>query len=400
MFRRANLLTACLLLAAGLYSAAAHAAMPKWSGAAPRPEAKKRSPFAQEQETGFLNRRIDFHGVTYKFQVYLPEEFHRDDKKPWPIALFLHGRGERGSEGMWQTQIGLPQALRDHPERWPFIVVMPQCTFPSFWTDPEMLAMAMAALDQEQAEFRTDPARTYLTGLSMGGYGAWELAKMYPKRWAAVAIASGGIFWSYAPERWQDSAALPGDYARAIGKTPIWLFHGSEDTTVPEKESELMYAAFKANAGNIKLWVYQGYHHDSWTRAFNEPELPHWLLTHRATQPETQPFAERLVLSAHPAAIKLSIAALDVLTGDYHDASGKLVATLYRQGEQLFQRSGHGDISPLEAESPTSFFYPQGGVWTRLIVERDSQGRITGLLYRDDRHEEHWERKRITVAGR
>ena len=67
-------------------------------------------------------------GPRYRYQVYVPEEWRRDDHKQWPVILFLHGRGERGSEGMWQTQIGLPQAIRDHPERWPFIVVMPQCS--------------------------------------------------------------------------------------------------------------------------------------------------------------------------------------------------------------------------------------------------------------------------------
>jgi acetyl esterase/lipase len=85
----------------------------------PRPE--------DVQETGFLNRKIELHGATYRYQVYLPEEWRRNDHKQWPVILFLHGRGERGSEGMWQTQIGLPAAVRDHPERWPFVIVMPQC---------------------------------------------------------------------------------------------------------------------------------------------------------------------------------------------------------------------------------------------------------------------------------
>ena len=122
--------------------------------------------------------------ITYRYQVYVPEDWRPNDHKQWPIILFLHGRGERGSEGMWQTQIGLPQAIRDHPERWPFIVVMPQCSLDRYWTDKEMLAMAMAELDEETAEFHGDSARTYLAGLSMGGYGAWELARQYPKRWA------------------------------------------------------------------------------------------------------------------------------------------------------------------------------------------------------------------------
>ena len=185
---------------------------------------------APPQETGFLNRKIELHGVTYRFQVYLPEEWRRDDRKQWPVILFLHGRGERGSEGMWQTQIGLPEAVRDHPERWPFVIVMPQCPLAHYWTDPEMLTLAMAALDQETAEFHGDPERTYLTGLSLGGYGAWELARLYPQRWAAIAIAAGGVFWSYAPERWQEASTLPAEYARALGRTPVWLFHGTKIT--------------------------------------------------------------------------------------------------------------------------------------------------------------------------
>jgi len=209
-------LCACFLLAAAPPSASA---LPATAMAHAPSNAHAAHP-EPLQETGFLNRRIDWRGATYRFQVYLPEEWRRDDHKQWPIILFLHGRGERGSEGMWQTQIGLPQAVRDHPERWPFIIVMPQCPLPNYWTDPEMMAMAMAALDLETAEFHADPERTYLTGLSLGGYGAWELARANPHRWAAIAIASSGIFWSYAPERWQESATLPAEYARDLGR--VW----------------------------------------------------------------------------------------------------------------------------------------------------------------------------------
>lgn len=350
-------------------------------------------PAAPKQETGFLNRRIVVQGVLYRFQVYLPEEYRKNDRHPWPIILFLHGRGERGDEGMWQTQVGLPQELRDHPERWPFIVVMPQCTFPHVWTDADMLQMAMATLDQETAEFHADRDRTYLTGLSLGGYGAWELAKMYPQRWAAIVIAAGGPFWSYAPERWREANTLPAEYARAVGHTPVWLFHGSEDHVVPVRESELMYGALKAQGGHVRLWIFQGLHHDCWTRAYNEPELPRWILDHRlSAKPETQAFAERLVIPLHPNPIKMSPATLDTLAGEYRDPAGHLAATLFRQGTVLYQRDPHGEIAELEPESPNSLFYPSGSTWTRLLVERDAMGRVTGLVYRDDRHSERWER--------
>ena len=122
---------------------------------------------SHQQETGFLNRKLQLNHATYRYQVYVPEEWRRDDHKKWPVILFLHGRGERGGEGMWQTQIGLPAAIRDHPERWPFIVVMPQCAQGHYWTDHDMLTVAIMTLDQETAEFHDDPTRTYLSGLSM-----------------------------------------------------------------------------------------------------------------------------------------------------------------------------------------------------------------------------------------
>jgi acetyl esterase/lipase len=355
---------------------------------------------ATPQETGFLNRTLALHGATYHYQVYLPESFRRDDHKQWPVILFLHGRGERGSEGMWQTQVGLPQAVRDHPERWPFVIVMPQCPLSRYWTDPEMLTMAMNALNRETAEFNLDPERTYLSGLSMGGYGAWELARFHPRRWAAVAIAAGGVFWSYQPERWQQASTLPTEYARALGRTPVWLFQGSSDNIVIPRQSELMFEALKGNGGHVRLWIYQGLHHDCWTRAYNEQELPRWLLMHRNDakgRAEWTTFAERLSIPLHPSAIKLSQAALDLLAGEYRDAHGHDAAILFRQGERFYEKNPQGDVFELAAESPSVFFYPNGSSLTRFIFEHNAEGRVTSVIFRDDRHEERWEKR---VFGR
>jgi acetyl esterase/lipase len=346
-----------------------------------------------QQETGFLNRKIELHGVSYRFQVYLPEDWRRDDRKQWPIILFLHGRGERGSEGMWQTQIGLPQAVRDHPERWPFVIVMPQCPLPGYWTDPDMLAMAMAALDREATEFHTDPERTYLSGLSLGGYGAWELARLNPKRWAAIAISSSGVFWSYAPERWLQVSTLPAEYAHALGHTPVWLFHGTDDNVVPARESELMFEAIKAAGGRVRLWLFQGLKHDCWTSAYNEPELPRWLLFHRTANLEPSAFAERILVPLHPPPIKLAPAQLDSLVGDYLDKNGHREVTIFRQGDLLYEKNRFGEIGEIAPESPSIFFYPNGATIPRLIFQRDPQGHITALVLHDDRHEERWEKR-------
>ena len=356
-------------------------------------------------ETGFLNRQLVLHGQLHRFQVYVPEQWNPADHRLWPIILFLHGRGERGQEGMWQTQVGLPQAVRAHPERWPFIIVMPQCPQDAFWTDPDSLALAMETLDRESDEFHGDPERTYLTGLSMGGYGAWELIRKHPRRWAAVSIASGGVFWSYAPERWQRVNTLPAEYARALGHTAAWLFHGTEDPVVVPKQDELMFDAIKAEGGRVRLWLYQGLRHDSWTRAFNEPDLPRWLLSHRLEPPtskqfrEPQPYAERTLVPQHPPAIRLTTAQLEALTGEYAEPHSHGVITLLIQADQLLERDTYGQFLPLEAETPNILFYPNGSYYTRLTVERDSQGRVTGILYRDDRLEERWERRLNASPG-
>jgi len=391
MFRFFPYAAALFLLVAPLPAARA-SSLSAAKGDEPKAHHEKPEP---PQETGFLNRKIELHGVTYRFQVYLPEEWRRDDHRQWPIILFLHGRGERGSEGMWQTQIGLPAQVRDHPERWPFIIVMPQCPLGSVWTDPEILAMAIAALDEETAEFHADVDRTYLTGLSLGGYGAWELARSFPHRWAAIAIAASGVFWSYAPERWQELATLPAEYAKALGRTPVWLFHGVDDPVVQPRESELMFDALKANDGHVRLWMYQSLKHDCWTRAFNEPELPRWLLAHRTgpAAPELPALAERLVIPFHPPALKLAPALLDALAGQYEDKNGHPVITIVRQGELLFEKNLQGEIAELAAETSSEFFYSNGSSTTRLFFEHDAQGRITALMLRDDRHEERWEKR-------
>ena len=363
------------------------------------------------QETGFLNRSIAVGAASYRYQVYVPLEWRRDDHKLWPIILFLHGRGERGAEGMWQTQIGLPQDVRDHPERWPFIIVLPQCPINSYWTDQPSMDLAMAALNRETAEFNGDPDRTYLTGLSLGGYGAWELARLYPHRWAAVAIVSSGIFWSYAPDRWTRAFSLPGEYARAVGHLPFWLFHGSEDSVVNTRQSEIMYEALKTSGGRVRLWIYEGMHHDTWTRAYNEPELPKWFLDHRlpappnprngkglVREPEPPPYSERDVIPLHPPAIKLTTPQLENLLGDYLEPNGYVAVSLFIQNDKLYIRNRYGEIDELAAASPTDLFYPYGSYSTHLVAERASDGHIAALVLRDDRHEERWEKKKTVTA--
>ena len=128
---------------------------------------------SQGHATGFLDRSTMVDGHVYRYQVYVPREY--DAARQWPVILFLHGAGERGSDGLLQTEVGLPSAIRRMPDRYPAIVVAPQVPLDSTWQGRPGQA-AMQALDETMAEFSSDPARVYLAGLSMGGNGSWYLA--------------------------------------------------------------------------------------------------------------------------------------------------------------------------------------------------------------------------------
>ncbi|MDX1980292.1 MAG: alpha/beta hydrolase-fold protein [Bryobacteraceae bacterium] len=142
-------------------------------------------------ETGFLDREVSSGGEMFRYQVYVPRDYTAD--RDWPVILFLHGAGQSGSNGLTQTEIGLPNAIRKNPERFPAIVVMPQSAPARQWTTPVEQDQALAALDKTMKEFRGDPKRVYLTGLSKGGYGTWSLAARAPERFAAIVPICGGV---------------------------------------------------------------------------------------------------------------------------------------------------------------------------------------------------------------
>jgi predicted peptidase len=238
---------------------------------------------ARKQETGFLNRTLDAGGETFRYQVYVSADY--DPHKKWPVILFLHGAGERGNDGLIQTDVGLGHAIREHAANFPFIVVMPQCRKEKLWTDPDMQAQALAALDRSIKEFHGDRDRIYLTGLSMGGYGTWDLAVKYPRRFAAYVVVCGGI---RGPERFPqlhvslaDDPKIADPYsetARRIGKTPVRIFHGGDDPAVPVEESRKMAEALKSAGADVQYTEYPGVGHDSWQKAYAEPDLVPWLL--------------------------------------------------------------------------------------------------------------------------
>jgi predicted peptidase len=242
--------------------------------------------FARKPETGFLDRTFALHGSNYKYQVFVPENY--SPSKKWPIILFLHGAGERGSDGLIQTQVGIGTAVRKERSRFPAVIVMPQCETDHWWSEPAMQELALAALVAATREFKGDPKRTYLTGLSMGGYGSWSIAAKYPGKFAAIAPICGGLvlpahLTQQHPElekiAYPDDPKSYADVAAKIGKTPVWIFHGGDDPVVPTEGSRKLNEAIKAAGGNVRYTEYPGVGHNSWDNAYADPELMTWMLS-------------------------------------------------------------------------------------------------------------------------
>lgn len=235
------------------------------------------APVSALAETGFLDRTVRVDGQDYAFQVYVPRKPVAGRK---PIILALHGAGERGSDGLFQTEVGLAGAIRRHPDRWPAIVVFPQAPLNQLWMGAPA-KIAMAALAQAEREFGTDPNRVYLAGLSMGGNGTWRLAYENPDRFAAIVPVCGfaGTFRGLPP-----IAAGPDPYAALatrIAHLPVWIVHGDADVVVPVDESRKMAAALKAAGAQVTYKELAGVNHDSWNPGFDDETLPQWLFQQR-----------------------------------------------------------------------------------------------------------------------
>jgi len=197
------------------------------------------------------------------YWLYLPEDYGTEGKT-WPLLMFLHGMGERGSD-INQVLAHGPARLASEGKGFPFIIISPQCSEGDWWGNKvdELVALC----DHIADTYAVDKNRLYITGLSMGGYGTWEMVEKHPDKFAAAAPICGGGNTALAKHRLKD--------------IPIWVFHGAKDDEVPIKKSEEMVEALKqAGNKNVKFTIYPETGHDSWTEAYNDPELYEWFLEH------------------------------------------------------------------------------------------------------------------------
>ena len=200
------------------------------------------------------------HPVQMDYLLALPKNYDTKDK--WPLMLFLHGAGERGDDLDLVKKHGPPKFASQGKDM-PFIVVSPQCKKNRWW-EPISLS---ALLDEIEKNHKVDTDRIYVTGLSMGGFGTWNLAAHTPERFAAIAPICGG----------GDSVRT----AYTIGdQVPVWVFHGAKDNVVPIERSQVLVDAFKKKEIDVKFTIYPDAGHDSWTETYDNAELYEWMLSH------------------------------------------------------------------------------------------------------------------------
>ena len=230
-------------------------------------------------------------GVKLPYRLLQPANIEAGKK--YPLVIFLHGAGERGSDNKVQLKNGVGAFSRpDSREKYPCFAFAPQCPKDKKWVDMEWggatgtapadpgatQTLMLAAVDAIEKEFPIDPDRIYVTGLSMGGFGTWDLITRHPGRFAAAIPVCGG------GDKEKAAAAKP---------VPVWAFHGLADNVVMPVRTQDMVAGLRAAGGTAALTEFPGVAHDSWTMAYSEPNLLHWLFAQRRGQP-----AQKMTLAA------------------------------------------------------------------------------------------------------
>ena len=253
---------------------------------------------AARADTGFIDRKVTVGGTAYRYQVYVPADFNRSQK--WPVIVFLHSNGGQGVDGLRQTATGLASLIRRDRTRVRAIVVFPQASPSSRWSSPAMHEQILACLDATAREFNGDADSFYLIGYSMGGQGVLRLSSRWPDRFAALVDISGTVI-AKSPSATTEQVALdlqthpfltaPDIYralALRIAATPIWIFHGDADESVPVEQSRQLVDALRSAGATVRYTEYSGAGHAIEERALSEPELLTWLLSQTRKQKESR----------------------------------------------------------------------------------------------------------------
>lgn len=211
----------------------------------------------------------------YPYQLFVPPGYATDKRQRWPVLIFLHGSGERGDDLAQVTKWGPPHVLAHHPGT-PMLVLSPQLQADADWD----VAKLDRLLADVRRQYRVDPSRIYLTGLSLGGIATWRWALARPDLFAAVAPVA-------ARRAMDASTPAGGADACRIAALPIWAFHGDDDGAVPPMGNFQMVEAVRACHGPVKprFTIYPATDHFSWVPAYDDPALWRWFAEQRRATP-------------------------------------------------------------------------------------------------------------------
>ena len=232
------------------------------------------------QDTSFQSKIFDnTKGGKLNYRFF--EIADTTEGKKYPLIIFLHGAGERGTDNEKQLTHGAKKfAEKQNLEKFPCFVIAPQCEEQYRWVEvdwtlpahkmPEKisvpLGLTVELIEEIIKKYAIDTNRIYVTGLSMGGYGTWDLISRFPNKFAAAVPICGG-----ADE----------NIACNIKDVPIWCFHGAKDKLVLVSRSRNMINALKKCSGTPKYTEYPTLGHFSWGQAYNEKELIPWMFSQK-----------------------------------------------------------------------------------------------------------------------
>ncbi len=215
-------------------------------------------------------------GKTLFYRMLEPEMSYYEK---YPLIIFLHGAGERGSDNKSQLIHGAKLfEKKENMKNYPAFVIAPQCPTDKRWVEVDWtlpahympkqisvsLGLTMELLEEIIKKYPIDTNRIYVTGLSMGGFGTWDLISRYPDKFAAAIPICGG-----ADEK----------QASRIAKVPVWCFHGTKDQVVTVERSRNIVGEIELYGGKPKYTEYPNRGHFSWGEAYSEPELLKWLFS-------------------------------------------------------------------------------------------------------------------------
>jgi predicted peptidase len=221
-------------------------------------------------------------GERMPYRLLKPEKI--EPGKHYPLVLFLHGIGERGDDNLRQLLWGAGEfAKPTNRQKYPCFVVAPQCPASGLWVGSDLnellspkfafsdkptkpMKLVLELLDKLAGQLPIDKGRIYVTGLSLGGFGTWELIERRPDFFAAAIPICGR-----------------GDLALAakLKNLPIWAFHGDADPIVPVRHTKAMIEAIRKAGGKPKMTIYPGVGHDSWSATYADPKVLAWLFAQK-----------------------------------------------------------------------------------------------------------------------